>query len=89
MFYQGQRVVAQKVSPRGFSLNNKCPEIIDGKSYYVSNPNIYQWEGLVFIAISGIDPYYNYWQGCFIPYDADAKLEEQIFDAMKGIKIEN
>lgn len=90
IFYQGQRVVAQINVPKGYiiDMNNKLP--IDGKSYYISNPNAYKnIEGRIYVTISGFTENDMFWQGCFIPYDADAKLEEEIFEALKGIKIEN
>lgn len=88
LFYQGQRVVFVGV-PHGVECPNKI-ELIEGKSYYIVNPNYpTQYTDRVFIALSGLNEF-CYLQTGFIPYDEDQALEDEIKTALnEGLKIKN
>lgn len=87
MFYQGQRVVCVDRLPctDGSLTNNP---LIEGKSYYVTNPHFPTcYVNKVYIMVSGIWAAFN--QRQFVPYDTDKELENEIHEALKGVKIEN
>lgn len=88
MFYQGQRVVAQVTIPPPFKYDTAYPLPIDGKSYYVNDPNAEYREGnqagYIFVKIQGFNVTQMFWQGLFVPYEADEQLEEQIHESLKG-----
>lgn len=83
MFYQGQRVVF--VGVPSDHEDKDCSPLIEGKSYYVENPNVKNLphpEWGTYIELSGIT-WNAYDQRGFIPYDTDQAMENEIHQALK------
>lgn len=86
MFYQGQRVVC--IQKREIGSKGSRTPLIEGKSYYVANPNRYRDETTIYIMISGIDKM-AFDQNHFVPYDEDKAMEDEIFESLKGVQTEH
>ncbi|HEU5289468.1 MAG TPA: hypothetical protein VFU05_02420 [Cyclobacteriaceae bacterium] len=83
LFYTGQRVVCiDGGEPIGTCGTRN--QIIEGKSYYITDPCRKETNKAVYVSLSGFNPNFAWRQDCFVPYDEDQKLENEIFESLKG-----
>lgn len=88
MFYQGQRIVCIQRF-RCFSGGDKKNPLIEGKTYIVSNPDSkHPLSKSITVNLVGLPQSQHFRQLQFIPYDTDKELENEIHEALKGVKIE-
>lgn len=83
MFYQGQRVVCVDGGEPVGTCGTPNP-IIEGKSYYISDPCRKETTKAIYVSLSGFNPNYAWRQDCFVPYDEDQKLEDEIREALNS-----
>ena len=82
MFYAGQAVRCINNKMKSTNTNQPCP-LIEGKRYFIESPDYCRTNGHVQVTVYGI--YAAFQQTAFIPEEADNNIEEQIFEALKGI----
>lgn len=87
MFYQGQAVVCIDSDCLVDPPDQKCP-LIEGKRYYVTNPDLQRDHDTIYIELAGISEW-GFDQDQFVPEEADRATEEMIHEALKGAKILN
>lgn len=83
LFNINQRVVC--VDSSGEFDDNSPLDLIEGKTYTVAR--YYQRDIVFGVMMVGCKGAYD--QNRFVPIQVDHQLEEQIHEAMKGIRIEN
>lgn len=85
LFYRGQKVVyIGDTKTRQFPF---ITQLIEGKAYYVSDPNKDDDKQGIWITLAGIPETHLYLQRVFVPYETDLKLDNEIHEALKGQKI--
>lgn len=87
IFYAGQAVICVKCGS-GYNHKDECiapkPNIlIEGKKYYIENPDSSREGDTVFVKVCGIKP--ECAQTLFVPEDFDRYADNELHQALKGI----